>query len=234
MKLNDIQFFYINCKKDHFKNNLILSQWEKCCEYADNNIKINRWDAVHFEDYNLFYFLNSYGVSGGKIDGQPSNVAVWKSHTNLWKYILHKKYKYAFIFEDDVTIPKSFLKDLEEILYDTPDNWDTLHFGILRMMAKKSNSGQFHKMLPRKGYNNGLHAYMVNSNSVKKMLATVLELGASNQIDIMLRDNADNFNFFIYEKLLIKQNVDNLESTRLGRFVKPELKQNFDEINIVV
>ena len=233
MKLSDIQFFYINCKKDTFKNNLILSQWEKCCEIAEQKIQLHRWDAVHYDDYNLFYFFNSYGVKGSKIDGQPSNIAVWKSHTNLWKYIMDKKYKYALILEDDVTIPKTFLKEMEEILQDTPENWDTLHFGILRMMAQKSLAGKFHKMLARKGYNNGLHAYMVNQKSVQKLLAMALQLGACDQIDIMLRNNADKFNFYIYEQLLIKQNVDQLESTRLGRFVKPELKENFDEINII-
>ena len=54
-----------------------------------------------------------------------------------------------------------------------------------------------------------------------------------NQIDILLRDHAREFNFFIYKELLVKQDVDHLESTRLGRFVKEDLKKNFDEINLV-
>ena len=114
-----------------------------------------------------------------------------------------------------------------------PDNWDILFFGILRMMAQKTEYENFHRMLNKKGYNNGLHSYFINYESSKKLLSLITTVGAINQIDILLRDNANQFQFFIYKDLLIKQDVDNLESTRLGRFVKDELKINFDEINII-
>ena len=101
------------------------------------------------------------------------------------------------------------------------------------MMAQKTKNINFHRMLNKKGYNNGLHCYMVNLDSIKKLLQLITKVGAINQIDILLRDQAHEFQFFIYKELLIKQDVDNLESTRLGRFVKEDLKKNFDEINLV-
>ena len=73
----------------------------------------------------------------------------------------------------------------------------------------------------------------IASNSTKKLLRIITQVGAVNQIDILLRDHAHVYQFYIYKDLLIKQDVDNIESTRLGRFVKDDLKKNFDEINLV-
>jgi len=238
MRIEDIQFFFINCKKDKFKYNLIISQWNECCKYFNQNIPIIRKDAVHFYDYSSPYYLESYQSQPSKIEGQISNFAVFKSHNNLWKHIIDNNIKYSLILEDDVIIPKTFLSDLQNILNDSNNqellhsNWDILYFGILRMFAQKTYQ-YFHKIIPKKGYNNGLHSYLINLHSAKKLLKLTSSMGAINQIDILLRDNADDFNFYVYEKLLIKQDVENIESTRLGRFVKNELKQNFDEINII-
>ena len=238
MRISEISFFYINCQKDSFKNKLMLTQWNECCAFYDKNVILNRFDAVHYLDYSSAYYTNTYSSEKSKIDGQLSNIAVFKSHTNLWKYIWDKNIKYAFIFEDDVIIPKTFLKDLENILdtnfnYLLQKNWDILYFGILRMMAKKTENDDFNRVLNKKGYNNGLHSYFVNHDSLGKLIGLITRTGALTQIDILLRDNADDFDFYVYKELLIKQNVDQLESTRLGRFVKDELKANFNEINII-
>jgi GR25 family glycosyltransferase involved in LPS biosynthesis len=235
MRLKEITFFYINCKKDHVKNDRMKSQWAKCCENYGDNIPLIRRDAVHYLDYSLGYYDSEYVIPEieSKIAGQISNIAVYKSHTNLWKYVLDNHIQYALIFEDDVIIPENFLVKMEKILGNTPENWDILFFGILRMMAKKTANPDFHKILNKKGYNNGLHCYFVNLKSTKKLLQLITQVGAVNQIDILLRDHAHVFQFFIYRELLVKQDVDNLESTRLGRFVKDDLKKNFDEINLI-
>jgi GR25 family glycosyltransferase involved in LPS biosynthesis len=239
MRLKDITFFYINCKKDLHKNDRMIQQWTKCCETYGDNIPLIRRDAVHYLDYTAAYYENEYSIPEieSKISGQISNIAVYKSHTNLWKYIIDNQLKYAIILEDDVIIQETFLVKLEEILEKTlddfPENWDILFFGILRMMAQKTKYKNFHRMLNKKGYNNGLHCYLMNFTSTKKLLKLITEVGAINQIDILLRDHAREFNFFIYKELLIKQDVDHLESTRLGRFVKDDLKRNFDEINLI-
>jgi len=231
MRINEITFFYINCNNDKNKNERIIKQWDECCEIYGEKIPIIRRNAVHYLDYTAPYYLEEFKNEYSKIDGQLPNIAVFKSHTNLWKYIFDNNIKYAFIFEDDVIIPNTFLVDLEKIII--PDNWDILFFGILRMMAQKTEYENFHRMINKKGYNNGLHSYFLNFESTKKLLSLITTVGAINQIDILLRDHADQFQFFIYKDLLIKQDVDNLESTRLGRFVKDELKINFDEINII-
>ena len=235
MRLKEINFFYINCKKDKHKNERIVSQWTKCCENYEEKIHLIRRDAVHYLDYSIGYYDSEYTAPDikSKITGQISNIAVYKSHSNLWKYIFDNKIQYALIFEDDVIIPENFLVELEKILGNTPKSWDILFFGILRMMAKKTENPNFYRMLNKKGYNNGLHCYMVNINSTKNLLRLITQVGAINQIDILLRDQAHEFNFFIYKELLIKQDVDHLESTRLGRFVKEDFKKNFDEINLV-
>jgi GR25 family glycosyltransferase involved in LPS biosynthesis len=235
MRLKEITFFYINCKKDQAKNNKIIRQWAKCCENYGDNIPLIRRDAVHYLDYSTGYYTSEYVMPEieSKIAGQISNIAVYKSHTNLWKYICDNRLQYALVLEDDVIIPENFLVELEAILGNTPENWDILFFGILRMMAQKTKYDNFHRMLNKKGYNNGLHCYLVNLASTKKLLQLITRVGAINQIDILLRDHAREYNFFIYKELLVKQDVDNIESTRLGRFVKDDLKKNFDEINLV-
>ena len=213
----------------------MISQWAKCCENYGDNIPLIRRDAVHYLDYSAGYYTSEYVMPEieSKIAGQISNIAVYKSHTNLWKYIFDNRLQYALVFEDDVTIPENFLVELEGILGNIPENWDILFFGILRMMAKKTVNPNFHRMLNKKGYNNGLHCYFVNLASTKKLLQLTTQVGAVNQIDILLRDHAHVYKFYIYRELLVKQDVDNIESTRLGRFVKDDLKQNFDEINLV-
>ena len=130
-------------------------------------------------------------------------------------------------------IPENFLVELDIILRNTPENWDILFFGILRMMAQKTKYENFHRLLNKKGYNNGLHCYILSYQSTKRLLHLIARIGAINQIDILLRDHAHLYHFFIYKELLVKQDVDNLESTRLGRFVKDEFKQNFDEKNLI-
>ena len=234
MRLKEITFFYINCKKDLNKNERIVNQWKKCCEIYCSNIPLIRRDAVHYLDYSSSYYESEYVIPDveSKISGQISNIAVYKSHTNLWKHIFDNQIQYAMILEDDVIIPENFLVELEGILENTPESWDILFFGILRMMAQKTKNPDFHRMMNKKGYNNGLHCYMISRNSTKKLLNLITQVGAINQIDILLRNHAHVFNFFIYKKLLVKQDVDRLESTRLGRFVKDELKENFDEINL--
>jgi len=217
----------------------MINQWAKCCETYGNNIPLVRRDAVHYLDYSVGYYDSEYTMSEieSKITGQISNIAVYKSHTNLWKYILDNQLQYAMILEDDVVIPENFLIELEDnlgnISGNIPENWDILYFGILRMMAQKTKYENFYRMLNKKGYNNGLHCYLVNNQSTKKLLQLITRIGAINQIDILLRDHAHIFQFFIYKELLVKQDVDHLESTRLGRFVKDELKKNFDEINLI-
>ena len=235
MRLKEINFFYINCKKDKIKNERMISQWVKCCEHYGDNIPLIRRDAVHYLDYSIAYYDSEYVMTEmeSKITGQISNIAVYKSHTNLWKYVFDNNLQYSLVFEDDVIIPENFLEVLETILGNIPENWDILFFGILRMMAQKTENPNFHRMLNKKGYNNGLHCYMINKQSNKKLLKLITKVGAINQIDILLRDQANVFQFFIYKELLVKQDVVHLESTRLGRFVKDDLKKNFDEINLV-
>lgn len=189
MRLKEISFFYINCKKDQIKNERMIRQWAKCCENYGDNIPLIRRDAVHYQDYSVGYYDSEYSIPQveSKIAGQISNIAVYKSHTNLWKYIFDNQIQYAMIFEDDVIIPENFLVELEAILGNTTGNWDILFFGILRMMAKKTENPDFHRMLNKKGYNNGLHCYMLNRDSNKKLLELITLVGAINQIDILLK-----------------------------------------------
>jgi GR25 family glycosyltransferase involved in LPS biosynthesis len=235
MRLKEITFLYINCKKDNHKNERMITQWSKCCENYGEKIQLIRRDAVHYLDYTSAYYDSEYSIPDieSKIAGQIANIAVYKSHTNLWKYIFDNSIQYALVLEDDVIIPDNFLVELERILENIPETWDILFFGILRMMAQKTKNADFHRILNKKGYNNGLHCYLVSSKSTIKLLKLITQIGAINQIDILLRDKSHIFQFFIYKELLIKQDVDHIESTRLGRFVKEDLKKNFDEINLI-
>lgn len=224
MNLKDIHFFYINCSCDTDKDENMKKQWTF-------NYPLNRFKGIHYLDLNYSHLLE-YGNTPeeSKIKNQISNYAVFNSHVELWKNIVDKEIPYAFIFEDDVKIPEDFISKLEEI-QDIPE-FDILYFGILRMKAQKTHFTSFHRILPSKGYNNGLHAYMINLESAKKLLKLISQVGYQNQIDILLRDYADQFNLYVYHELLVKQDVDRFESTRLNRFVRDDLKETFDEINV--
>ncbi len=236
MRVGDINFFYINCKSDENKNKNFLNQWKKCCDYYGSEIEIKRRNAVHYNDFSYPFFTEMFQPIDSKIKNQIPNFAVLKSHSNLWKHIWDNDLKYSFILEDDAIIPETFLKDLEEILNKNSfindlKSWDSLYFGILRMYAKKTSNPNFHRILNNKGYNNGLHAYLIHKQTAGKFLSLLATIGAENQIDILLRDYAHIFKLFVYKDLLIKQDVEKFESTRLGRFVKDEFKISFDEIN---
>lgn len=238
MRIDDINFFYINCQTDEAKNKHFINQWKKCCDNFGSDIEIKRRNAVHFNDFSYPFFTEMFQPDDSKIKNQISNFAVLKSHSNLWKHIWDSDLKYSFIFEDDAIIPETFLKDLEEILNNNSfindlKSWDSIYFGILRMLAKKTSNPNFHRLLNNKGYNNGLHAYLIHRQTAGKYLALLATIGAANQIDILLRDYAHIFKFYVYKDLLIKQDVEKFESTRLGRFVKDEFKISFDEINFV-
>lgn len=236
MRVDEIKFYYINCQTDINKKENMLKQWELCCQEYGAPVPLERRDAVHFFDYAYPYLTESFYCPESKIKNQVSNLAVLKSHFNLWKYIYDNDIKYAFIFEDDAIIPSHFLKTLEESLNNpltqNTSNWDAIYFGILRMNCQKTIYENFNRMLNLKGYNNGLHAYLIHKKTAEKFIFSVTHTGPENQIDIYLRDRADKYKFFVYKELLVKQDVENFESTRLGRYVKDEFKKTFDEITI--
>jgi len=227
MKLNEISFFYINCSCDTEKDNNMKEQW-------NSDIPLVKFKGIHYLDINYSHLLE-YGFTpeNSKIKNQLTNYAVFNSHVELWKNIIDKEIPYAFIFEDDVKIPEDFFSKLENVLDGDIPEFDILYFGILRMMAHETSFPNFHRVLPKKGYNNGLHAYLITFESAKKLLKLVSETGYLNQIDILLRDYAGQFNLYVYHELLIKQDVEKFQSTRLNRFVRDDLKATFDEVNVI-
>ena len=234
IKIEDINFIYLNCKKDKDRKTYFLKQWNDTCKDYGSNIKIDRFDAIHYDDLIFSHFNDYYDIpENSTIKEEPPNIAVFKSHQAIYKRIIDYNLKYAMIFEDDVIIPKDFLKNLEKIISDIPNQWDILFMGLLRPKVKKLENSNWLKLLPLKGYNNGFHAYLINQENIRKIYKCIIKNGLKNQIDIFFRDHANKFNFFVYKELLIKQNVNDFQSTRLDRFVRDELKKNFDEYNIV-
>ena len=60
MRIEDINFFYINCKIDSIKNESIINQWNECWSILEDKIEIERRDAVHFRDYSYPYFTECF------------------------------------------------------------------------------------------------------------------------------------------------------------------------------
>lgn len=234
--MDEIHFFYINCDQDTERKKNMEKQWLNISKKSF----LHRYRATHFNTINPQYLTETTKFSNEYVEKNENkfapSIAVFKSHIGLWKKIIDKQIKYAIIFEDDVFIPDNFLDIVNEEMGEfckNTDKWDILFFGVLKLYAEKTNNPKWHKILNKRFHNNGLHAYMLNYDSVRKLYKYVIETGYQSQIDIFLRNNADNFNFFAFHQNIIQQEFEKFPSTRLGKFIDPNITKTFNSQTVI-
>lgn len=98
------------------------------------------------------------------------------SHIKTWKEFQKSSYEYAIIFEDDIIIPKEFLKILNHKLTYVPKDWDLIYLGGNFIYGDKINNHVLKphifskEEVPGTVYNAGLFSYIINKKCVNKIL----------------------------------------------------------------
>lgn len=117
-KINKI--FIINLEKD--KDRLLSSVKE-----------LNKYKLFNFEFINAINGNNlnddeykSYTTSIGYYITSPSMVGCGMSHIKTWKKIVENNIQYSLILEDDFNFKNNFVNDFNELMRNTPKNFDLL------------------------------------------------------------------------------------------------------------
>lgn len=107
------------------------------------------------------------------------------SHRAVWTNVIKHNYKRVIIFEDDVTLEDDFLQKLARIMNNLPDDFDVFFLDITFIPPQdetyftppcfwlsrflNTSSLYYAKIKPNVNVC-GTHAYIINSNSAKKLL----------------------------------------------------------------
>ena len=187
-KIESTQFFYLTCKGLEERQKRIETNWKN----VSNSIPLNKFTGTHYNDFGMHYLMECLNVlPESRIALHPPSLAVIKSHLSLWKRIIDRKITYAFIMEDDVTIPDDFIKTLENIYQQgLPKKWDLLYFGIIKLYGTQENENtNWIKIIRKPYYNNGFHAYLITYKTAKKLYSLFNYKTFEEQIDIFFRNN---------------------------------------------
>ena len=114
------KIFIINLERDRHR---LLNSIMQLNKYKLNNFDfINAVDGNNLtdEEYKLYTSDIGYYITS------PSMVGCGMSHIKTWKKIVENNIPYSLILEDDFNFKSNFLKDFNELMINTPDNFDLL------------------------------------------------------------------------------------------------------------
>lgn len=133
----------INLDKDIDRKKSIIRQFRK------QNIKFKFFNAIYGCD------VKKKGLQNFSTNGQ---IGCFYSHNKVWQKIKKNKWKYTLICEDDIVIPKNFIKKIGKTLKKHKDeNWDIITF------VKMVKFFPFNKFT-------GSSCYVINYNCIDKLL----------------------------------------------------------------
>lgn len=227
-KIENTQFFYITCDKFKERQESMEAQWKAITD----TIPLNKYIGTHYNDLGMHYLMECLNISDtSRISSHPPSLAVIKSHLGLWKRIIDRKIPYACIFEDDVSMPENLVEQMSNIFKeDIPNQWDLLYFGILKLYGvKEAPNTKWVRVIKKPFYNNGFHAYFLSLKGAKKLYSFFNQKTFEEQIDIFFRNNSDLLNLYAYEENLVNQMFSKFESERLGRFVRTEVIDEYND-----
>lgn len=135
-------------------------RWEKTKDRLnDIGIEPKRWIANDGKsDPSYQKYRNNSKLS-------PSEAACFDSHVNLWKYIYNNNIPNAIIFEDDIFITGQVTRD--SIVSDIKSNGG---FEIFFLGHIYASLDKFTDTSAKIGTALGLHAYVLNRGTIKKLL----------------------------------------------------------------
>jgi len=212
--LNKIKGYYINLniaseRRKSFKN-----------QCKNTNIFFERYSAINgakvtykkLQEQELLTNIN-YNILDYTIGGR---IAVMASHLSVWKKFIEcdHNYNYLLVNEDDSIIPKTFDKELIDLLKDAPKDWNFIYlFYNIKLQGKTVNS-KFIKpdSIIETGINTGFVSYIIKRDTVRKMLDLILPIDykiISNggiylkNIDHFIKKYYNFFSFYFSKNKLI-------------------------------
>lgn len=135
--------------------------------------------------------------------GPKSAIGCAMSHLNTWKnFIENTNDEYAIIFEDDIILEKDFIKKLDIVLNNTPNDFDVLYIGCFG--CEQNNNFNLFEYLcsligmtsEHKKINNYIsipktafatHSYILSRKGAKKLIEN-LDGNIHNHIDFCMQE----------------------------------------------
>lgn len=117
-KINKI--FIINLEKDKDRFLTSITELNKYNLTNYEFIKAIEGNKLSNDEY------KSYTTSIGYYITSPSMVGCGMSHIKTWKKIVENNIEYSLILEDDFNFKNNFINDLNELMRNTPKNFDIL------------------------------------------------------------------------------------------------------------
>lgn len=129
-------------------------RWEKMQKiFKKQNLEVYRWSAIEAEEYKF-------------LGPNRSSTGAYSSHMTLLYFCNLINIEYALIFEDDVVLCNNFVQKLQEILQDTPSDWEALSLHCFKAETSKISDTLCKLLSPTFGN----HATLLNQNGISKIL----------------------------------------------------------------
>jgi len=104
------------------------------------------------------------------------------SHMHIYNEMISKNIAYTIILEEDAVIQDNFIKELQKVLQNIPENWDILFLGF---SCEYSHDERCHKNDNYRKYNGnifdisyiyGTYGYLINKKAAEKIMKNIFPL----------------------------------------------------------
>lgn len=201
---NDIEAFLINLdyRKDRlerFKRTYNLKNIKCSLVKAVDAKKI---DIEKLKKYNL---IGDYGLNTLKTRKRTHHhqfntmgaIGCYMSHIKTWQKILNSNCKYGLIFEDDIEFNNNMTENVIcNYISKLPKDWDILLLSKNRvtMYNVKDNLYKVKKFIC-------LHSYVVNKNSITKMIQEITPINQQIDFKLSCLANQNILNIYLFNDL---------------------------------
>lgn len=154
------------------------------------------------------------------------------SHIEIWKNFKKNNQQNCIIFEDDVIIPADFWYKLDTKMKSVPNDWDLIYLGGSHIYGDQINSNVLKPHVftkkPERVYNVGLFAYIINKNSVNKLLKYTNGKN-TKPIDDQVRNLHNKLNLYYIYPSIIKHDYNFDSERRIIDFNDKKYNKNVEK-----
>ena len=201
--------FVINLEKEKER----LQAFDK--QMSKNKINYERFNAVEglkvLKDDRLSDYCNTFCTDGMK--------GCALSHRSIWDTMVKNGYRNIMICEDDAMIPDTFDKDLQNVYYHIPKDYDILYLGCL--FGCKDDSSLNKLVTKVNGYEPqdvndkvvevkgtiGLHCYILSLEGAKKLIQHPITFHIDTQVMYLIK--LYDYKSYAVNPLLVDSSQDN-------------------------
>ncbi len=153
-----------------------------------SHLKINENNVSPY----IYTYLSNFKLNNKNIT--QYEYACLLSHLNTIKKFSETNYRYALIFEDDISLEysKYWNKKISEIINQAPDDWDILMLGYTY-----ANSINNNYELVNNNYIYGAFSYVIKNKSAKEFIKNIYK---DNKFEI-LNNREHNSDIYIFSEL---------------------------------